>query len=168
MAAGKSTIGPILANSLGWNFFDLDKEVEKKEGMKIVDLFKQKGEEYFRKLETEILIELSGKKEVIISLGGGAIASEQNFKIIKSSGRIIYLKSSPEMAYKRLRFKRDRPAFIFEGEEIPSKEQFLERINNLLESRKKYYELCDFIIDTDSQTVGKTVDVLAKYITNDK
>ena len=168
MAAGKSTIGPILANSLGWNFFDLDKEVEKKEGMKIVDLFKQKGEEYFRKLETEILIELSGKKEVIISLGGGAITSEQNFKIIKSSGRIIYLKSSPEMAYKRLRFKRDRPAFIFEGEEIPSKEQFLERINNLLESRKKYYELCDFIIDTDSQTVGKTVDVLAKYITNDK
>lgn len=72
------------------------------------------------------------------------------------------------MAYKRLRFKRDRPAFIFEGEEVPSKEQFLERINNLLESRKKYYELCDFIIDTDSQTVGKTVDVLAKYITNDK
>lgn len=168
MAAGKSTIGPILANSLGWNFFDLDKEVEKKEGIKIVDLFKQKGEEYFRKLETEILKELSGNNEVIISLGGGAIASEENFNIIKSSGKIIFLKSSPEMAYKRLRFKRDRPAFIFEGEEVPSKEQFLERINNLLESRKKYYELCDFIIDTDSQTVGKTVDVLAKYITNDK
>ena len=168
MAAGKSTIGPILANSLGWNFFDLDKEVEKKEGLKIVDLFEQKGEEYFRNLETETLKELSGKNEVIISLGGGAIASEENFKLIKSSGRIIYLKSSPEMAYKRLRFKRDRPAFIFEGEEVPSKEQFLERINHLLESRKKYYELCDFIIDTDSQTVGKTVDVLAKYITNDK
>lgn len=90
MAAGKSTIGPILANSLGWNFFDLDKEVEKKEGIKIVDLFKQKGEEYFRKLETEILKELSGNNEVIISLGGGAIASEENFNIIKSSGKIIF------------------------------------------------------------------------------
>jgi shikimate kinase len=164
MASGKSTIGPILANTLGWNFYDLDKEIEKKEGMKIVELFNLKGEDYFRRSETEILEELSNKNEVIISLGGGAIASDDNFKIIKSSGKVIYLRSSPEMAYKRLRFKRDRPALIFEGEEIPSKQQFLERINYLLQSRKKYYEQCDFIIDTDSQTVGKTVDALAKYI----
>jgi shikimate kinase len=167
MAAGKSTIGPILANTLGWDFYDLDKEVEKKEGMKIVELFRQKGEEHFRKSETEILKKLSGKNEVIISLGGGAIASDENFKIIKSSGKIIYLKSSPEMAYKRLRYKRDRPAFIFEGEEVPSKEQFLDSINKLLESRKKYYDKSDFIVNTDFQTVGKTVDIIAKYITKD-
>ena len=167
MAAGKSTIGPILANTLGWNFFDLDKEVEKKEGMRIVELFNQKGEEYFRKSETELLKELSGKNEVIISLGGGAIASDENFKIIKSSGKVIYLKSSPEMTYKRLRFKRDRPAFIFDEEEVPSKELFLERINYHLDARKEYYEQCDFTIDTDSQTVGKTVDLLAKYIDKD-
>jgi len=167
MAAGKSTIGPILANTLGWDFYDLDKEVEKKERMKIVELFSRKGEEYFRKLETEILKELSGKNKVIISLGGGAIASDENFNIIKSSGKVIYLKSSPEMTYKRLRFKRDRPAFVFEGEEVPSKEEFLERINYYLDSRKKYYEQCDFTIDTDSQTVGKTVDLLAKYIEKD-
>ncbi len=54
MAAGKSTIGPILANTLGWNFFDLDKEVEKQEGMKIVELFESKGEDYFRDIETTI------------------------------------------------------------------------------------------------------------------
>jgi shikimate kinase len=135
--------------------------------MKIVEIFKQKGEEYFRKEETKLLRELAASNELIISLGGGAIASEENFKIIKSSGKIIYLKSSPEMAYKRLRFKADRPAFIFEGVEVPSKEQFLERIQNLLESRKKYYEQSDFIIDTDHQTVGKTVDILAKYISKD-
>ena len=164
MASGKSTIGPILANTLGWNFFDLDKEVENQEGIKVVEIFDKKGESYFRKVETALLMNLSEKDEAIISLGGGAIASEENFKIIKSSGKIIYLKSSPEMAYKRLRFKRDRPAFIFEGEEIPSKEQFLERINKLLDERKKYYEQADFIIDTDNQTVGKTVDIIAKYI----
>jgi shikimate kinase len=167
MAAGKSTIGPILANTLGWQFYDLDKEVEKKEGMKIVELFNQKGEEYFRKSETKILRELSNRNEVIISLGGGAIASDENFRIIKSSGKVIYLKSSPEIVYQRLRFKRDRPAFIFEGEELPSEEQFLQRINELLDSRKKYYEQCDFIIDTDSQKVGKTVDILANFITKD-
>ena len=167
MAAGKSTIGPILANTLGWEFYDLDKEVEKKEVMKIAELFNRKGEEYFRKYETEILKDLSKMSEVIISLGGGAIASDENFGIIKSSGKIIYLKSSPEIVYKRLRFKRDRPAFIFEGDELPSKEEFLKRINELLEERKKYYEQCDFIIETDSQKVGQTVDILAKFITKD-
>lgn len=167
MAAGKSTIGPILANTLGWEFYDLDKEVEKKEGTKITELFNRRGEEYFRKSETEILRKLSGRNEVIISLGGGAIASDENFRIIKSSGKIIYLKSSPEIVYKRLRFKRDRPAFIFEGDELPSKEEFLQRINELLEARKKYYEQCDFIVDTDTQKVGKTVDIIAKFINKD-
>ena len=167
MTAGKSTIGPILANTLGWEFYDLDKEVEKKEGTKITELFNRRGEEYFRKSETEILRKLSGRNEVIISLGGGAIASDENFRIIKSSGKIIYLKSSPEIVYKRLRFKRDRPAFIFEGDELPSKEEFLQRINELLEARKKYYEQCDFIVDTDTQKVGKTVDIIAKFINKD-
>lgn len=167
MAAGKSTIGPILANTLGWDFFDLDKEVEKQEGIKIVELFERKGEEYFRKIETELLKKLSENDKSIISLGGGAIASEMNFGIIKSSGKIIYLKSSPEMAYKRLRFKKDRPAFIFDGVEDPSKEQFIERIIQLLDSRKKYYEQCDFVVDTDNKTVGKTVDIIANYINKD-
>lgn len=166
MAAGKSTIGPILANTLGWSFYDLDKEVEKQEEMKVVELYEQKGEEYFRTTETALLKKLSEDDEVIISLGGGAIASDVNFRIIKSAGKIIYLKSSPEMAYKRLRFKRDRPAFVFEGEKVPSKEEFLERINKLLDARKKYYEQADFVIDTDNQKVGKTVDIIAKYITN--
>ena len=167
MAAGKSTIGPILANTLGWNFFDLDKEIEKNESLKIVEIFEVKGEEYFRKVETNILKILSDKLDSIISLGGGAIASEENFNIIKTTGKIIYLKSSPEMAYKRLRFKKDRPAFVFENFEAPTKEQFLDRINQLLDSRKKYYEKCDFIVDTDNQTVGRTVDIIAKYINKD-
>ena len=167
MAAGKSTIGPILANTLGWIFFDLDKEIEKKEGMKIVELFKKKGEDYFRDTETTVLKNLSENDHSIISLGGGTIASDTNFNFIKSSGKIIYLKSSPEMAYKRLRFKKDRPAFNFDEVESPSEEQFLERINQLLAARKKYYEQCNFIVDTEHQSVGKTVDIIAKFIDKD-
>ena len=167
MAAGKSTIGPILANTLGWIFFDLDKEIEKKEGMKIVELFDRKGEDYFREIETTTLKNLSENDRSIISLGGGTIASDINFNFIKSTGKIVYLKSSPEMAYKRLRFKKDRPAFIFDDVENPSEQQFLERINQLLNARKKYYEQCDFIVDTDSQSVGKTVDLIAQFINKD-
>jgi shikimate kinase len=164
MASGKSTIGPILANTLGWSFFDIDKEIEKKEGIKVTQIFKLKGEKYFRSVESEILKNLSQKNNVIISLGGGTIADSSNFKIIKSTGKLIYLKSSPEMAYKRLRYKTDRPSLYVEGEELPAKEQLLGKINELQKNRKVYYESSDFVIDTDVETVGKTVDKIARYI----
>ena len=164
MASGKSTIGPMLANSLGWTFFDIDKEIEKKEGMKITQIFTLKSEEYFRKVEFELLQLLSKKNNVIIALGGGTLKSESNRKIIKSSGLMIYLKSSPEVAYKRLKFKRDRPALLFDGDELPAKEEFISKINFLLDERKEYYEQADYIINTDFLPVGKTVDKIAYII----
>jgi shikimate kinase len=164
MASGKSTIGPMIANTLGWDFFDLDKEIENKEGTKITDIFERKGEDYFRNVETEVLNLLSKNNNVIIALGGGTVASETNFKLIKSSGMIIYLKTSPEIAYKRLKFKQDRPALIFEGKDLPSEEKFIKRINSLMEKRKEYYEKADYIITTDSLPVGKTVDKIVRFI----
>lgn len=115
MASGKSTIGPILANTLGWNFFDLDRLIEQSSGKSIRSIFEENGEDYFRTLETEILVKVSTLEFYIISLGGGTIASDKNLNIIKSTGLLIYLESSPEETYKRLRFKRDRPAFLFDG-----------------------------------------------------
>ena len=94
MGSGKSTIGPILANTLGWDFFDLDKLVENKTGKKIRDIFEQEGESYFRKIETDTLREISESKNVIISLGGGTIANKENIEIMKNTGKIIYLKVS--------------------------------------------------------------------------
>ena len=83
MASGKSTIGPIVANTLGWEFYDLDKEIEKRERKTIPDIFKENGEKYFRKLEIEVLKELSTGNSLIISLGGGALTNQLNRKIIK-------------------------------------------------------------------------------------
>ena len=167
MAAGKSTIGPILANTLGWNFLDLDKAIEEEEAMKITEIFETKGEEYFRKKELGMLKEISKKNHLIVALGGGTIANSKNLKLLKETGRLIYLHSSPEIAYKRLVFKRNRPALLFEGEEFPTKEQFLERIESLMSDRKEYYEQADYFIDTDAEAVGKTVDKLARIIEND-
>lgn len=164
MAAGKSTIGPILANTLGWDFKDIDKVIEKKADKKITQIFSDDGEKYFRELEKKTLQELSLLNNIIIALGGGTIASNENLKLIKNTGLLIYLKSSPETAYRRLRFKRDRPALLFDGEEEPTKEQFIKRINELLNRRSKYYNQADIIIDTDSIAIGKTVDILAKII----
>ncbi len=164
MAAGKSTIGPILANTLGWDFKDIDRVMEQKAGKKITQIFSDEGEIYFRELESNTLKELSFLHNIIIALGGGTIASDENLKVIKETGLLIYLQSSPEVAYRRLRFKRDRPALLFDGEDEPTKEQLTERIKELLSKRQKYYEQSDFIIDTDTIAVGKTVDRLANII----
>lgn len=164
MASGKSTIGPILANTIGWNFYDLDKVIEDETRKSIRAIFEEFGEMYFRDLETKTLVQLSNLNNHIIALGGGTVANNENLEIIKSSGYLIYLESSPEETYKRLRFKRDRPALLFDGDEEPTKSEFLDKINSLLEKRSMYYNQADFKINTDNSMVGKTVDKLASII----
>jgi shikimate kinase len=166
MASGKSTIGPILANTIGWDFLDLDKVIEEKTNKKIVEIFKEYGEEYFRKLESQTLKELTKLSKHVISLGGGTIESEDNLNQMKKSGILVYLETSPEAAYRRLRFKRDRPALLFDDKE-PTKEEFLNRINTILNRRLKYYNQADLKINTDNKPVGITVDKLVKILRKD-
>jgi shikimate kinase len=167
MGAGKSTVGPILANTLGWDFYDLDKVIEKKAGKKIKEIFEKEGEPYFRMLESETLRELSKGEKLIVSLGGGTMISEANLKLLRETGKIVYLKVSPESLYKRLRFKRDRPALTGSLPDNPSKEELMTKINDLMEARKPFYEKADIIIEADHSSVGKTVDIIAKLIAKD-
>ncbi|MDT3696412.1 MAG: shikimate kinase [Ignavibacterium sp.] len=164
MASGKSTVGPILANTIGWGFYDLDKLIEGETSLSIKEIFNVYGESYFRKIETDVLKKVCSLNEFVISLGGGTIASKENLQIIKKSGFLIYLESSPEAAYKRLRFKRDRPALLFDGEDEPTEAEFINRIKSLLKSRLQYYNSADIKINTDNLPVGKTVDRLAEII----
>ena len=166
MASGKSTIGPILANTLGWEFFDLDKEIEKREKRTIKKIFNEMGEEYFRKLEVEILKELSLGNSLIISLGGGTLTNQQNRNVIKSSGKLIYLESSMDIAFQRLKHKRDRPVLLEENEIDQTEENIYKNIKLLFKERKKYYEEADYKFNTDNVPIGKTVDRIANLIQN--
>lgn len=164
MASGKSTIGPILANTIGWNFCDLDKLIEKHSGKSIKKIFEENGEKYFRELEKKTLQEVLNFKDYIIALGGGTITDKDNLELIKSSGFLIYLETSAEEAYRRLKFKRDRPVLLFEDSVELSKTEFIKKINELFEKRKKYYNQADIKINTDDIHVGRTVDKLASII----
>lgn len=164
MASGKSTVGPILANTLGWNFYDLDGLIEINSGKSIRKIFEQDGEKFFRNLEKDTLTEVSKLGKYIIALGGGTIIEQANLDIIKSTGILIYLESSPEETYKRVRFKRDRPALLFEGDNEPTKEEFLDRINLILTKRLNYYNQADYKLNTDNLYVGKTVEKLVEII----
>ncbi len=91
MGVGKTTVGKKLSALTGYEFFDLDDEIEKHENMKIKDIFSQKGEEYFRSLEKELLINYTKKEKIILSLGGGTIKSEQNREILNKEFLTIWL-----------------------------------------------------------------------------
>jgi len=163
MGAGKSTIGPILANTLGWEYFDLDKVIEEKLDMKIVEIFEKYGEKFFREHERKILEEVSRNKSAIISLGGGTMANQVNIKLLKETGKIIYLKATISSLFKRLEFKRDRPNLkIQDGE--PTEEKLIKRITELYNTREQYYIQSDFIVETDEKSIGVTVDRIARII----
>jgi shikimate kinase len=164
MASGKSTVGPILANTVGWNFFDLDKEIERREMEKITAIFDEKGEKYFRNTETEILKELSGRTKLIIALGGGTLINPENRKIISDNGLLIYLKCSPETAYKRLKNKRDRPILLLNNDEELNSESLRKKIEQLMKERTKYYTKADYCFDVENCDIGVTVDSIARLI----
>ncbi len=164
MTSGKSTIGPILANVLGLEFFDLDHEIEIDEQLSVVKIFEKHGEMYFREAESKMLNVLSEKDDIVVSLGGGTITNNHNFEIMKNTGKIIYLKVSPNTLLKRLKHKTDRPIFRDLVLGNFKEEEFLKRIKDLLEKRRELYERADIIIDTEISPLGQTIDRIAKSI----
>ncbi len=164
MTSGKSTLGPILANVFGWNFYDLDKVIETEEKMTVVEIFEKKGEKYFREKEHEILKKLIAEENIVVSLGGGTIVNELNLELMKKSGKIVYLQVSPQILYNRLKHKIDRPLFRDLVLSENSSQDFIDRIKKILSEREKFYLQADLVINSDSKQVGITVDQLAKEI----
>lgn len=168
MTSGKSTIGPILANVLGWEFYDLDRLIEEQEDKSVVEIFETNGEDYFRECEHKLLSKYSKEQNIVLSLGGGTMAFDRNLTLLKNTGKIVYLKSSPEMIYQRIKNKIDRPIFRdLVLSDNPKPHQFIERIEKYLSQREPYYSQADIHIDTDHSNIGITVDKLAKTLSRE-
>ncbi len=164
MGSGKSTIGPILANTLGYDFVDVDKLIEKRVGKSVKKVFQDEGEKYFRTIEWNIIEEVSHCHQRVISLGGGAMMDPRNFTVVKNSGILVYLYSSPEHLLQRLQNKTDRPILSnSEGDRLDLS-QLRERIFQLYTLRAPIYSQAHITIDTDERKVGKTVDDIVKRI----
>ena len=164
MGSGKSTIGPILANTLGYDFSDVDKLVEERIGKSVNEIFRSEGEKFFRKSEREIIENLSGLQEHVVSLGGGAMVDPRNFTVAKDSGILVYLYSSPEYLLQRLQNKTDRPILSnSEGERLDLP-QLRDRVLQLYTDRSPIYAQAHITIDTDDKKVGITVDEIVKRV----
>lgn len=164
MGSGKSTIGPILANALGWDFVDIDKSIERKADQKIVDIFSSKGEQAFRTLENEALHDLLRREDCVVSLGGGTLANDENFEFIRQNGIIVYLQLSPDKILQRVKYKTDRPLLKDASGNPLRGEDLQKKIDSLLELREQYYAKADIIIPADTMKVGATVDAIVQKL----
>ena len=153
MGAGKTTISMALQELTGRTVVDTDALIVKREGMSIPAIFAQKGESYFRRVETQILEELSTESKLIVSCGGGAVLTERNRKLMRKGGRVALITATPEVILERVKNDNNRPLLV--GRKT------VEGISELLEERRPNYEKAkDFEVKSD----GRMISDIAKEI----
>jgi shikimate kinase len=156
MGAGKSAVAKRLAVRLGREYLDIDREVEKLENRKIADIFAQKGEPHFRKLEEEMIDWASHSEHRVISLGGGALLSEKNRRKIAESGILIWLSASSRVLLERLSRSLLRPLVRPEWQDGAGRPTaaFL----SFLAEREAEYRKAALQFSTDGKTAGQTAE----------
>jgi 3-dehydroquinate synthase len=150
MGAGKTTVGKALAHSLGKKFIDSDHEIQERTGVKIPVIFEIEGEAGFRKRESEVLVELIKKNNIILSTGGGAVLSQENRQLLKQNGIVIYLRASVNDLYRRTRHDKNRP--------LLQTQNLYARLHELYTQRDAHYrESAHVIIDSGKQGVRQLI-----------
>ncbi len=139
MGVGKSTIGRLLSIKLGIPFEDLDRIIEKSENLKINEIFRSKGEAYFRKIEEKECLKVIKKKGRIIALGGGTFMNEIIRKNIINKSLTVWLNLPQDEIFKRVKKSKKRPLLA----NVKSKKD----VEKIYLKRKKIYSLADFELD---------------------
>jgi len=143
MGSGKSTLGAKLARVINYSFVDMDTLIEETAGMTIPGIFRELGEEVFRKWEHDILLELCTREKVVISTGGGAPCHNEMMQIMNAHGTTVYIKLSQEALKKRLQNSRtERP--LIKGK---SEDELLHFIEAKLTEREYYYSQAHHTVD---------------------
>ena len=151
MGAGKSTIARCLHSHHGMEWLEMDKEIEKSEGMPISEIFRRKGEEYFRELETGLLLSLESRSNTVVSCGGGVPLRSCNVEAMKRSGIVVFLTARPETILERVKDSHDRP--LLEGHKD------VEYIAGLLSKRlERYQAAADVQIATDGRRTAEIAE----------
>jgi shikimate kinase len=145
MGAGKSTVGPILAGLLDWDFIDLDTEIARVARMSVADLFMHHGEPAFRALEAQLTAALSSVERTVIAPGGGWITDPANLARLPAGSRSVWLRVSAAEAVRRIQAAGTaRPLLAVEDP--------LAAARRLLEQREPLYRAADLAIDVDDRT----------------
>ena len=156
MATGKSAVGRNLARKLHCRFVDLDALIEKAEGRKVREIFAEKGESYFRRLEKQTLEEILSQQGQIIATGGGIILDDDNLTLLRQKSLLIGLTASTDVLVGRVGRNSKRP--LLKGADVRA------RIEELLQQRQSRYAQADVSIDTSGLTINQVVEKILDII----
>jgi len=164
MGAGKTTIGRHLATLLHKRFVDVDHEIERRTGVTIPVIFEIEGEAGFRRRESTLLAELSQDEDIVMATGGGAVLMEENRRILKERGTVVYLHADIDTLVERTRRDRNRP--LLQTEDPRGK------IEELLRQREPIYRVvADVVVDTGLRaptSVARDIVTRLKALSNDE
>ena len=156
--SGKSTVGRQLARRLNFTFIDSDQEIEQRLGCSIREYFEREGEDRFRKIESEVLKELTQSKSGVLSTGGGTVLRPENRAWLHQHTQVFYLRTSPEEVFKRLRHDRNRP-LLQVGDPLLKLQELFHLRDSL------YREAAHHVVELNKPTIGamvrKIIDILA-------
>lgn len=159
MGSGKSSVGRYMEESEGFALIDTDEYIEKQQNDSINNIFANKGEEYFRNLETECIKELItlNTDMTVISVGGGLAMRGENQKLLKELGKIVYLRATVDTLVSRLMGDTTRP--LLKGGDLRQK------ITELFEKREATYEgIADIVIDTDNYSPKEIYNIIKERL----
>ncbi|VWX58077.1 shikimate kinase I [Burkholderiales bacterium 8X] len=155
--SGKSAIGRRLGQRLQVPFVDTDQVIERRIGCSIRDFFDREGEESFRRIEAEVLADLSTSFQGVLATGGGIVLREANRQCLRSNFHVLYLRSSPEELFRRLRHDSTRPLLQVEDP--------LRRLGELYSKRDPLYtEIATDIVDTGRPTISAVVNLISMQL----
>ena len=150
MGAGKTTIGRLLARHLDKTFYDSDHEIERRTGVNIPLIFELEGESGFRRREAIVIQEISQMNNVVLATGGGAVLLEENRRVLRSKGEVIYLRANVQELCQRTRSDKNRPLLQIEDPRA--------RLEKLYKERDPLYlEVAHIVVDTGGQPVSSIV-----------
>lgn len=151
--SGKSTIGRQLGRRLSLPFVDSDHVIEQRLGCSIREFFNREGEERFRDIEEGILDDLSLRHQGVLSTGGGSVLRDINRERLKERGHVIYLRSTPDEVYRRIRHDANRPLLQVNDP--------LQRLRSLFEIRDPLYrDAAHFVVDTGRPSVSTLLNMI--------
>ena len=158
MASGKTVVSNRLGELLKREVVSIDLIIEEKEGKEILEIFDEFGEAYFRKVEKEVIREISRRKNIIIDCGGGVVLDKENIDNLSQNGVIFFLSAPPALIYARIKGKKNRPALNVKDP--------LARIKELMRFRQPLYAHADYRIKVDKKTIQQVCEeIIAKLWT---
>jgi len=155
--SGTSTVGRQLARRIDLPFFDSDHVIEQRLGCSIREFFEREGEDRFRDIESAILDELTAGPACVVSTGGGSVLRNENREHLHQRGSVVYLRSTPEEVFRRLRYDRNRPLLQVADP--------LQRLKDLYSVRDPLYrETAHFVIETGRPSVAMLVNMIVMQL----